>query len=149
MVGGAFAGAAGVAGALGCTVAQLPWVLLAVGVGGLLVASIVSPEGYNEAMERVKSGASVAANTVGNVVGSVVGGLTSGLVSGIGLPVLLIGGVAAYFLLSRRKSNAEDEEDEYIDYDDNSNNSSQIYDSPNYFRPNRGYPISRDGAMYA
>lgn len=75
---GAVAGSATIFGA---TIGNSSWMLLTLGVGLLALASIVSPEGFEEAISRVEAGASAVGSTIGNVVGNVVGGVVSGVVS--------------------------------------------------------------------
>lgn len=116
---------------IGTTIAINSWALLAVGVGLLLVASVVSPEGFNEAMDKVGKGAEVIGDTVGNAIG----GVTSGVLKGLGLDGALpwiVGGIALYFVLgssggSNTASYGNDSFDHYPS------------EPKSYLRPNQDY----------
>lgn len=102
IAGGAVAGSAAI---LGTALGGSSWAFLAVGVGLLAIASIISPEGFEEAMDRVGKGGAA----VGGAIGDVFGGVVNGLVTGIGLPTLALA-VGAFLILRRNKSDSTSRE---------------------------------------
>ena len=99
IAGGAVAGSAA---AFGAAIGGSGWALLAIGVGLLAIAAIISPEGFSEAVSRVGAGAEQVAEVVGNTIGTVINSTTSKLLSN----PLLIGGLiaGAWFLTKDNRS---------------------------------------------
>jgi hypothetical protein len=87
------------------TLGASSWAFLAVGLGALAIASIVSPEGFSQAMERIGD----AGEKIGHVIGDVTGGVVGGVVKGIGLPLLALG-LGAFLLWRRSDSDPGDDE---------------------------------------
>lgn len=59
------------------------WALLALGVAGLVLAAVMSPQGFNQAMSRVTTGLTNVAGGVAKMAGGVAAGVTGGLLSGL------------------------------------------------------------------
>jgi hypothetical protein len=79
--------------------------LFGLGLLGLAVSAIASPEGFATVSKKVVSGGKKVATTVGNVAGSVLGSVTKGVLSAVPTAVwIALGG---YFLL-KRKGNTRD-----------------------------------------
>lgn len=112
IAGGAIGGSVALMGGSGILGAS-GWAFLAVGLGALAIASIVSPEGFDYAMDRVgKTG-----SAVGEVIGDVTGGVIGGVAKGLGLPLIALG--LGAFMLYRRGQSSEESNSDLKSYDPN------------------------------
>lgn len=99
---------AGLATFFEVSVVELGWGMLLAGIGGLLVAAIISPDGFSEAMKRVGDGLSTTADVIGDTVGSVVGSTADALFSSLRSPLIWAAGAFVGYKYFTRDTSEND-----------------------------------------